>query len=297
MFIRDIACNVLYGHGKYRDTGIYGYEHFVSDVAVQFTLAETDEIGNEIIEVIDSWNTADEPVKRFDLTCTVKPGETRYFQVFVDVPDGYSSEMIDWKDDPTCYGFLPLITMDERQQASDNFNEKFLGRESVHSLPINIYSFEDKEREILLKRIYGRDLFEEQTDEAYSMIKSDTPDTESLRAIADSLPRTEKVYINTQALETMPVTTLENNKDTTTTTVTAVPFNSSELPEPTLLGDTDCNGSVNISDAVLVMQSIVNPDKYKLSEQGKANADVDGNGITISDAIAIQEIAATGTYE
>ncbi|MDE5770614.1 MAG: dockerin type I repeat-containing protein [Ruminococcus sp.] len=72
-----------------------------------------------------------------------------------------------------------------------------------------------------------------------------------------------------------------------------------ELPEPTLLGDTDCNGSVNINDAILVMQSIANPDKYQLSWQGKANADVvgDGNGITISDAIAIQEIAATHEYD
>ncbi|MDE5771055.1 MAG: hypothetical protein K2I06_05420 [Ruminococcus sp.] len=72
-----------------------------------------------------------------------------------------------------------------------------------------------------------------------------------------------------------------------------------ELPEPTLLGDTDCDSSVNINDAILVMQSIANPDKYKLTMQGKANADVvgDGDGITNSDALAIQEIAATHEYD
>lgn len=70
-----------------------------------------------------------------------------------------------------------------------------------------------------------------------------------------------------------------------------------ELPEPTLSGDTDCDGKVNINDAVFVMQSIANPDKYKISEQGKANADIDGNGITLSDAIAIQEMAASHLYD
>ena len=70
-----------------------------------------------------------------------------------------------------------------------------------------------------------------------------------------------------------------------------------ELPEPTLSGDADCDGKVNINDAVFVMQSIANPDKYQLSWQGKANADIDGNGITLSDAIAIQEMAASHLYD
>ncbi|MDE5770692.1 MAG: cellulase family glycosylhydrolase [Ruminococcus sp.] len=57
-------------------------------------------------------------------------------------------------------------------------------------------------------------------------------------------------------------------------------------------GDADESGEVNINDAVLIMQSIANPDKYKLTEKGKANADVvdNGNGITNSDALAIQYI-------
>ena len=67
--------------------------------------------------------------------------------------------------------------------------------------------------------------------------------------------------------------------------------------EPTLSGDVDCDSKVNINDAVFVMQSIANPDKYKISEQGKANADIDGNGITLSDAIAIQEMAASHLYD
>ena len=66
--------------------------------------------------------------------------------------------------------------------------------------------------------------------------------------------------------------------------------------EPTLSGDADCDSKVNINDAVFVMQSIANPDKYQLSWQGKANADIDGNGITLSDAVTIQEMAASHLY-
>ncbi|MDE6849132.1 MAG: hypothetical protein K2J44_07280, partial [Ruminococcus sp.] len=64
--------------------------------------------------------------------------------------------------------------------------------------------------------------------------------------------------------------------------------------EATLYGDADESGKVNINDAVLIMQSIANPDKYKLTEQGKINADVvdNGNGITNSDAIAIQYVVS-----
>ncbi|MDE5772506.1 MAG: hypothetical protein K2I06_12915 [Ruminococcus sp.] len=57
-------------------------------------------------------------------------------------------------------------------------------------------------------------------------------------------------------------------------------------------GDADESGDVSINDAVLIMQSIANPDKYKLSAQGKLNADVvdNGGGVTNSDALAIQYV-------
>jgi len=62
----------------------------------------------------------------------------------------------------------------------------------------------------------------------------------------------------------------------------------------TLMGDSNCDGDVNIADAVLVQQFIVNPDKYTLSEQGKLNADVfnTGDGVTMSDALEIQLMIA-----
>lgn len=59
-----------------------------------------------------------------------------------------------------------------------------------------------------------------------------------------------------------------------------------------LFGDATCDNEVNVADAVLIMQCLANPNEYKLSEQGKKNADVCnvGDGVTAMDALSIQKI-------
>ena len=54
-------------------------------------------------------------------------------------------------------------------------------------------------------------------------------------------------------------------------------------------GDSNGDGRIDMSDAVLIMQTIANPSKYKLTEQGSKNADMDGDGVTNADALAIQK--------
>ena len=62
-------------------------------------------------------------------------------------------------------------------------------------------------------------------------------------------------------------------------------------------GDTNCDEQMDMSDAVLVMQALANPNKYgldgtaehHLTKQGKFNADMDGDGLTVGDAQAIQK--------
>lgn len=64
-------------------------------------------------------------------------------------------------------------------------------------------------------------------------------------------------------------------------------------------GDADCDGVVKMNDAVLVMQSLSNGDRFgedgseenHITPEGKKNADVskDGEGITPKDALAIQK--------
>ena len=64
-----------------------------------------------------------------------------------------------------------------------------------------------------------------------------------------------------------------------------------------LKGDANCDGQVDLSDAVMIMQALANPNKYgidgtaehHLTEQGKLNADMDGDGLTVGDAQAIQK--------
>ncbi len=55
-------------------------------------------------------------------------------------------------------------------------------------------------------------------------------------------------------------------------------------------GDANEDGEVNISDAVLIMQSIANPEEFSITETGKINGDVTGHGdgITNNDALVIQ---------
>ena len=58
-------------------------------------------------------------------------------------------------------------------------------------------------------------------------------------------------------------------------------------------GDANCNGTVDVADAVAVLQYLTNSTKYPLSKKGIINADIDGaKGITGSDATAIQRIDA-----
>ncbi|MDE6036034.1 MAG: glycoside hydrolase [Ruminococcus sp.] len=70
----------------------------------------------------------------------------------------------------------------------------------------------------------------------------------------------------------------------------------SGMPDATegVLGDANGDGQLSLADAVLIMQSLANPDeeKYKLSDEAMELADVvdKGDGITAKDALAIQMI-------
>lgn len=59
-----------------------------------------------------------------------------------------------------------------------------------------------------------------------------------------------------------------------------------------IYGDANCDTNISLADAVIIMQSLSNPDIYNLSEQGKSNADVynTGDGITAQDALTVQQV-------
>lgn len=74
------------------------------------------------------------------------------------------------------------------------------------------------------------------------------------------------------------------------------PSSSSKV---TMYGDANCDKGVDMSDVVIIMQSLANPNKYgikgtdtnHITEQGQLNADVDISvkGVTSGDALRIQE--------
>ena len=56
-------------------------------------------------------------------------------------------------------------------------------------------------------------------------------------------------------------------------------------------GDANDDQEVTMADAVMIMQSYANPDKYKMTAIGKFKGDIcnTGDGITPKDAQAIQK--------
>lgn len=99
----------------------------------------------------------------------------------------------------------------------------------------------------------------------------------------DELPENLYSFDSTEK----PTSTTTTGKDSSTETTTTT---TAEVPTGLCYGDANCDGEINISDAVITMQSLANPDEYSLSDQGRMNADLvnAGDGVTNIDALAIQ---------
>ena len=79
----------------------------------------------------------------------------------------------------------------------------------------------------------------------------------------------------------------QENPTTQPTTSQTQPTASSK----TVYGDANCDGKVDISDAVMVKCYLINNKTYGISAQGLINADVqgNGNGVNAQDAVTIQK--------
>lgn len=97
---------------------------------------------------------------------------------------------------------------------------------------------------------------------------------------------------------TKPASTTTTKLTTTTTAQVTFTTTKPNDPKVTKYGDANNDGNVDLSDAVIIMQSLANPNKFgikgsddhHITEIGYANADVTGNndGVTNADAQAIQ---------
>ena len=96
-------------------------------------------------------------------------------------------------------------------------------------------------------------------------------------------------YLDSEAVEVDYQVTVKNGS------VTVGKSTSGQEKKP---GDANCDGNVDMSDVVMVMQDCLNPQKYgvngtstedRITEQGEINGDVDGKaGLTPNDALFIQ---------
>ena len=106
-------------------------------------------------------------------------------------------------------------------------------------------------------------------------------------------------------ISTKTTTTTTKIVTTTTTTASAATTTASgssqqgatttkPRPQATLIGDANLDKKVTVADAVAILQSIANKDKFALDEEAAANADCfdPGDGITAKDALAIQQLDA-----
>lgn len=108
----------------------------------------------------------------------------------------------------------------------------------------------------------------------------------------------EVVSDTTKPTETSTTTITPTTAATTTTTAAPTTTTTEPPVEDRLWGDANLDGRVTVADAVAILQSLGNKDKYKLGDEGALNADVydNGDGVTASDALTIQKMDA-GIYK
>ena len=107
----------------------------------------------------------------------------------------------------------------------------------------------------------------------------------------------QDIHETTTSVDTTVTTSATTNE--TEGTMTTINVTSTTAKEDILYGDANCDGVVDLADAVIIMQSIANPsrfgtngsDKTHITVQGTINGDCcnPGDGITLHDALAIQK--------
>ena len=168
---------------------------------------------------------------------------------------------------------------------SDNISR--IGREDS-ALPGSVWDFFDKELDLNNNGTAG-----ERTDlDLYKMM---------IYVYVDSISETEEIpvydaaefqrYMKNYISE---LRTAKENPPVDSPVVTAAGISiQDENAVSERIGDANCDGKLDIADAVSVLQYISNSSKYPLSDLGRANADIDGTaGITGGDVTAIQKLDA-----
>ena len=130
---------------------------------------------------------------------------------------------------------------------------------------------------------------------------SNTPDVVTTTTTAPKPTTTT----TTTSVTTTTTTTTSTSSTTTVTTTKPYPYEGTTVttqPNPSDVskwGDANCDNEVDLSDVVMIMQALANPNKFgtsgtdthHITEKGMVNGDVyeNGTGITSADAQSIQK--------
>ena len=97
-------------------------------------------------------------------------------------------------------------------------------------------------------------------------------------------------YMEYAASGASEATTTQSSPNTSITSSEAATTTTTSLPVVDgLAGDANGNGTVDMSDAVLIMQSLANPSKFTVARPDLADAYKPGTGVTNQDALSIQK--------
>ena len=120
----------------------------------------------------------------------------------------------------------------------------------------------------------------ETTTTTTSEITTTTSEGTTTTTTVESTTTTTAAAPETTTTETtFEITTTTAAPETTTTdSTTTTTSETTAAPVSTLRGDTDCNGEVNIMDAVLLARVAAEDTKCGITEQGKLNADTTQDG-------------------
>ena len=160
-----------------------------------------------------------------------------------------------------------------------------------------------------LQAQYYSDIFDaivEYKDYVSAVVVWGTTDDQSWRASKDPLlfnkdyEAKDAYFKITDGIEIPEIVTTTTKATTTassttaTTTTTVSDTDTTTAPSANLIGDANLDKKVSVADAVAILQSIANKDKYALKPEGAANADCfdPGDGVTANDALAIQKLDA-----
>ena len=127
---------------------------------------------------------------------------------------------------------------------------------------------------------------------------STTTVTETTTSTTSTVTETTTTTSGETTTTSSETTTTTSGETATTTSGTTTSTTTTEQYKVTLYGDSNCDGQIDMADAVLIMQALANPNKYdvsgtsegRITETGRLNADVEPSvkGLTSNDALAIQ---------